>query len=710
MAELAKRILYQILGAGGLAYKNGLTFSEMQYAYACAALAGFLQQDPSGKRAAINCLEAGTGTGKTLGFLVPALIYSVLTGERVIVSTFSKYLQRQIIGKDALLAVSLVEQATGRRLSFARRVGRGNFVSEKSVMLVKSQPNSELNIAIDALIDWLNNEECSGIVDDFMVDVGIDLHNIKGLSVSSLCLQDGEECPRFDAHVNASKQADLLVVNHALLSIHACRWLGVLDSEDFRSSLLIVDEAEHLPEVAAELNRSDVAIQKALRIVCKAEAILGSKGLCASFEKIKEAFDEQERKSSLDFVELLPLSFGFNAIIDPILSFLGKAKSAAKTAKSRVIAGDGGHDDLIALGEFADTFDNMKAVGEAMRGGSPAFVSFSPVRRFGSIIVSKSDASLLAPLYAKTGEGEDGKPVIESPKAILFTSATLAQQNQPVAEAFDGFLSRAGVIAYPKKGESQTIHLANKALFNRFHPKRFGNLDFVLAAPDAPKPFLDHDGEESQINPQWVTYTCDAISEANKLGRTLVLSPSYKDCKALGKEMEKRGKEVILHRQGEKLSSFLAQFVSKENAVLISPAAWEGVDLPGMIKALVVARIPFAMPDSASALMQKRAFMLRGMAEKVAEGRVTAIHMDMACRKLNQGFGRPVRSANDTAVVFVTDPRFPLPTKALRSLKPEFIKGAKARRIDALAKAIPARFKENFDNASYFVGEKIVKA
>ena len=119
MNDLEQRLIADvnaILGDGGIAQRNNkrFRFNAQQLDYSIRAASGFCRFDEKVGRSSINMLQAATGLGKTLAYLVPAFLYAAHTGKRVAVSTYTRYLQRQILDKDAVAAGAWVTELTGK--------------------------------------------------------------------------------------------------------------------------------------------------------------------------------------------------------------------------------------------------------------------------------------------------------------------------------------------------------------------------------------------------------------------------------------------------------------------------------------------------------------------------------------------------------------------------------------------------------------------
>ena len=178
----------KILGPNGLLHQagGGLHFSPHQYEYAKRAASGFCRYDHVEKKAAINMLQAATGTGKTVAYLVPLMLYAAYTGERVAVSTFTRQLQRQIIESDAATVANWVSQVTGKPLKLAYRLGIGNYVSALACAKLIDRLSAEDSALHDEAIEflgvlqeWAERQDAhgelvhSGILEDFLSEMNL---------------------------------------------------------------------------------------------------------------------------------------------------------------------------------------------------------------------------------------------------------------------------------------------------------------------------------------------------------------------------------------------------------------------------------------------------------------------------------------------------------------------------------------------------------
>ncbi len=181
-----------------------------------------------------------------------------------------------------------------------------------------------------------------------------------------------------------------------------------------------------------------------------------------------------------------------------------------------------------------------------------SYASASPIRsRPVLVLVSTDPARILSRLWSRPRSGDD--PFLRS---VVFTSATLSNDD---ASNWSGFMREMGI--NPAWSNYASARSAS------FEPKKFGSVEFMLAACTVPAPCkkdsTDHD-------PAWLDYVVQGIEAAReKGGRVLVLANSYTDAEALGQRLD----DVLTHRRGEPLGPLIASYKAQSDAVLITPAA-----------------------------------------------------------------------------------------------------------------------------------------
>ncbi|MEI9903772.1 MAG: helicase C-terminal domain-containing protein [Asticcacaulis sp.] len=168
--------------------------------------------------------------------------------------------------------------------------------------------------------------------------------------------------------------------------------------------------------------------------------------------------------------------------------------------------------------------------------------------------------------------------------------------------------------------------------------------------------------------------------------RTLVLTCSHKDTAELARRLRARKIAVIDYKPGDRLDDVLAAFAADGDAILIGANLWERVDLPGLVKHLVVTRLPIGSraPGAAPA-------RLDGVKAQDTQRNALAALMQEARRKLRLGIGRAIRNAHDDAHIWITDPRFPLPGSLSDNPRLQLLPGDPVHK--AFSVCIPERFR-----------------
>jgi ATP-dependent DNA helicase DinG len=171
--------------------------------------------------------------------------------------------------------------------------------------------------------------------------------------------------------------------------------------------------------------------------------------------------------------------------------------------------------------------------------------------------------------------------------------------------------------------------------------------------------------------------------------RVLVLTTSYTDAEALAARVD--GLEA--HRRGTKLDGYIGAFRENPEAALVTPAGWAGLNLPGLVRHLVVARLPFAAPNLVEDGLLRALLSARGMGGREIDDILMVRRMEETRRRLRQGLGRAIRAPDDAATVWIGDPRFPLPEALVRDRRARVSQGLAAPFTSFIA-TIPVRFRE----------------
>lgn len=650
-------------------------------------------------------VEGETGTGKTLGYLIPMLLQVAESGQRAIVSTYTRALQRQIMapGGDMERALAVVEKMTGKRLSVARRMGRNNFIDPMRAREIHSDMLEDLakaemaaSPAWMAFLKWLDTTQ-TGELQEFLDDDEM-LGLPPGITPEDVCVGQrarGEESLRhYKDHVEAAKVADVVVTNHALLVRAGMIRNGMSLFHDLGSGrgidVLVVDEADRLVSVAEDATTDQLSLLEFQRRAEgwseKREDNLGValvkavKELRSAIEAVYPEYAIKGKESALMWSEL---GAGFKKAVAACLGALARVATQVLA-----VLGEQGDDTTedglleselrlslgIANGLFADDESSMIAL------------RWSPTLKYPSIRKFRlKPARVLASMWKvfKTGQGEldlEGEAcgaarLHKRAKVLVLTSATLSA---PTVDGKPDFVEMKDALGiWDSDNSCAHLHAG-------FSPMKYGKAQFVFPAPDAHHPFLDvpdddgngnddddHDdgANQREINPEWVDYVARMVkaARAEKPGRILVLANSYRSTEKLAAAIRQHGIEVIektrLNRQDECIQHVLAA----DDAVFVSPSAWEGFDL-GIRKAwahVIMSQIPFGVVDGVRERAIIRHLKAKGKSDKEARAVAFVRSKQSAKRKARQGFGRGIRFHDDEVTFWIADPRFPLPRKFL---------------------------------------------
>jgi ATP-dependent DNA helicase DinG len=642
-------------------------------------------------RGGVLAVEAGTGTGKSLAYLVPAIHWSRYTGERVIVSTQTINLQEQLVGVDLPLLAAHLDVPF--RAALVK--GRGNYVCLRKAAEVRATPVLVLDDAIAdeirSILEW-SDTTSDGTLADLPIVPRPDAWDVVAAEHDD-CLR--ARCPEYERcfFYKARKEAagaELLVVNHHLL-LSDLELRSVLGDEAASGVLpvatrLVVDEAHHLEEVTtdhfgAEISERRVerllwrlqhprlrdrgvlpALQQKLASLTAPEDRLTAMSAAKRIEEtVRTKIPELARQSAAAFARLLlevaslmPHGTEGDEQRQRVVAEVREApewKSAEQTLRDLIRSVDGltaaiepvleRISLLSPTGVEATLFlaKQLEAVGTRLVATSLDLGSFLAddhelcrwfaVRRRGA-----QPAALVlacAPVEAGPRLRDSLFQVFE---ATVLTSATLT-----VERRFDYFAARIGLDLLPEGTVEQQrldspYHFADQALIA---------VPADIPAPDAP-------GYEATL--------FDVIARAVETsgGGAFLLFTSHaalvRAHEALLTRFRARGFPVW--RQGEAGRSVILDRFRRDRASVLfaTDSFWEGVDVRGEgLRLIVIGRLPFRVPNDPIVLARSEMIEARG-------GRAFDDYaLPQAVIKLRQGFGRLIRSHDDAGVVLIADSR-----------------------------------------------------
>ncbi|MCX4863982.1 ATP-dependent DNA helicase [Streptomyces sp. NBC_00257] len=571
-------------------------------------------------------VQAGTGTGKSLGYLVPALAH----GERVVVATATLALQRQLVERDLPRTVDALHPLLRRRPDFAMLKGRSNYLclhrlhegvpqdEEEGLFdqFEAAAPSSKLGQDLLRLRDWSDDTESGdrddltpGVSDRAWAQVSVSSRECLGASKCAY----GAECFAELARERA-KLADVVVTNHALLAIDAIEGAPVLPQHE----VLIVDEAHELVSRVTGVATGELTPGQVNRAVRRAAKLVNEKAADA-LQTASEGFERVMELALPGRLEEVPEDLGY-------------ALLALRDAARTVISALGNTRDKSVQDEDAvrkqalAAVETIHGVAERITQGSEYdVVWYERHDRFG--------ASLrVAPLSVSGLLREK----LFTERSVVLTSATLK-----LGGDFNGVGASLGLAPEGTAGDDlpQWKGLDVGSPFD--YPKQ-GILYVArhLATP----------GREGSRT--------DMLDELTELveaagGRTLGLFSSMRAAQAAAEELRGRLDKPILLQGEETLGELIKNFAADPETCLFGTLSlWQGVDVPGASCQLVIMdRIPFPRPDDPLMSARQKAV------EEAGGNGFMAVAATHAALLMAQGAGRLVRATGDKGVVAVLDPR-----------------------------------------------------
>ncbi|GHH37478.1 ATP-dependent DNA helicase [Streptomyces candidus] len=575
-------------------------------------------------------VQAGTGTGKSLGYLVPALAH----GERVVVATATLALQRQLVERDLPRTVEALKPLLRRTPQFAMLKGRSNYLclhrlhegapqdEEDGLFNPMEQfdanaPSSKLGKDLLRMRDWADetgtgdrDDLTPGVSDKAWAQASVSSRECLGASKCAY----GAECFAEAARERA-KLADVVVTNHALLAIDAIEGAPVLPSHE----VLIVDEAHELVSRVTGVATGELTPSQVNRAVRRAAKIVNEKAADA----LQTASDSFERVMELS----LP------GRLEEIPEDLGYALMALRDASRTVVSALGSTRDKSVTDEDAvrkqalAMIENIHGVAERIANGSEwDVVWFERNERYGTASLRVAPLSVSGLLREK----------LFTERSVVLTSATLK-----LGGDFNGVAASLGLAPEGQQGEDLPVWKGLDVGSPFDYPKQ----GILYVAKHLARPTRDA-GREDMLDE-----LAELIEAAG--GRTLGLFSSMKAAQTAAEALRDRLDMPILLQGEDTLGELIKNFAADPQTCLFGTLSlWQGVDVPGASCQLVVMdKIPFPRPDDPLMSARQKAVEENGGNGFMA---VAATH---AALLMAQGAGRLVRATGDKGVVAVLDQR-----------------------------------------------------
>ncbi len=583
-------------------------------------------------------VQAGTGTGKSLAYLVPAIV----SGKKTLIATATLALQRQLVERDLPKIVPALEKELGRDISYGIYKGVGNYICLQKLNSDEPDPDGELLLEVSSLEKdakrlraWAETPGVSGDRDEAPE---VDRRVWAASSVS------GRECVGADVcnfgakcfAANAKAKAinsDIVVSNHTLLALEVVESHPILPERD----IVILDEAHEF------MDRTTQAVTEELTAPRVSRAAAMARKYKALPNKMVDSFTHasDDFADAMDgYGEIMRGDTEINRKLDVLPEELEKAVRRVRETADAIVKFLQADDDIIDTSELAERARVKGAVNEVnvtaqklLKGKGGQVLWYEPTFK----------TLYLAPLSVSDVLRQN--MLRQTP--VIATSATLT-----VGRGFDSMAKQIGFLVGSEEDvepEEGMIDPSNVQMLDVGSPFDFAQQGMLYLPKDLPEPGRDG------IAPEVLEHLGELIDAAG--GRTLALFSSWRAVEAadihLRKVLAERPIRIITQKRGDAVAPLVEKFASDETSVLLGTMTlWQGVDVPGASCTLVaIDRIPFPRPDDP--VMSARS------AEVDAAGGsgFMSVSLPRAALLLAQGAGRLIRSVEDRGVVAILDSR-----------------------------------------------------
>jgi ATP-dependent DNA helicase DinG len=576
-------------------------------------------------------VEAGTGTGKTLAYLVPA----VLSGRKVVISTATKALQEQIFVKDLPIVADALA-VHGVTLRAALMKGLSNYVCLRRLGEARASDERGTGVPLMRIADWVKRSKTGDRAE--LSDLAEDAEIWRDVTSSSET-RIGASCEHYEACFvtrmrREAEEAQIVVVNHHLLladlalrgrrGVHA----SVLPPYD----AVIFDEAHQVEDVATDFFGVRVSSARIEAFLRDAERGLASANALEALKSgpVRQTLEGAREAAKALFSRLLDVSSGafdvrrmlVDADVTPAVREAHQALDLRLEALEAIARSRGGEEVLVVVSRrAAELRDDLKGILAGTRveadGEISGVVRWIDVRSR-SVSLGASPVDVGAVLRTR---------LFDRVPTVVCTSATLA-----TGTSFHFAKARLG--APPEAAE---LVVAS--------PFDFAARAALYLPDDLPEP----------ADPRFDDAATERIAELVKLtgGGAFVLCTSARAMRSLSTRLRSR-LDLPLLVQGERPKhQLLAKFRDSGHAVLVATMSfWEGVDVPGWALRLVVLdKIPFAPPNDPVVAARCAAL------DREGGNGFTQYSVPSAAMTLKQGFGRLIRTQQDAGIVAILDRR-----------------------------------------------------
>lgn len=636
--------LYDFFHPGGILAKSSLAYEHRPGQY---AMAKEIEQCFADRRHLI--VEAGTGTGKTLAYLLPALRRAREQKQRIIISTGTKNLQEQLYFKD----IPFLETLLGP-LKVCYMKGRANYVCKQKLYALRDSP---LLSGLDeisqfhSILPWERTTETGDRAEiDALPENSSLWHKLDARS--EVCL--GQTCPNWEQCFITSMrrkalESDIVIVNHHLffadLSIKQ-QAAGAPDAGILpEAAAVIFDEAHELEDIASQYFGIALSNARFDELARDTESLLRAKGVSTS--AIESATQTVRERSKLFFASLPagPSDLGRLEFIDrsDFLEARGDAYLGALNALQRL---EGELERLREVEESAglrkrtgDIRNHLKFLLESTDPNTVFWIERRATLGLRNAARNARDMAISAPQSFSTHL--QATPIDVSTllaetlfthyPSVILTSATLAVAASDGTPSFDHLKKRLG-IPFPKElVVASHFDYAKQAL--------------LYLPPSMPPP----------RDPNFLPQAAEKIRRVLEItrGRAFCLFTSHAQMRELHDRLLAQLPYPLLMQGSAPRHVLLQQFRETPNAVLFGTNSfWQGIDVQGeQLSCVIIDKLPFAVPSDP--IMKARTDAITAAGGNAFND----LQVPQAVIALKQGFGRLIRSLSDRGVLMLLDPR-----------------------------------------------------